>query len=314
MNRLACALLLPLAACRAPVPEPVEVLEPASEAGRPASTPLPGSGREVRVPKPLRVGILPVFSAEELAESYAPFLSYLGEALSTEVELRVSEDYRSMVDQVANGAVDLVQLAPVAYVLAKERAPDLDLLATNISEGSSSYSSYIVARTDSTIETADDLRGKRFGFVDRDSTSGYVYPYAFLIEQGIDPERDFGAVVMTRRHDLAVEALLRGEIDAAATFSGALLNAASRGEPVERLKIVAKTGRVPYDAWCARGDLDPLVRARLRAALLGLSTRTPRGRAILGPLQPMNAFAPATDAAFGETRKRRAMLDQVRHR
>src|SRR5206468_2370748 len=81
--------------------------------------------------------------------------------------------------------------APLAYVVAKAKDPSIELIATNIEEGSSTYSGYILVRGDSPIVTAADFKQKRFGFVDVESTSGFLYAYAFFLEQGILPERDF---------------------------------------------------------------------------------------------------------------------------
>jgi ABC-type phosphate/phosphonate transport system substrate-binding protein len=114
---------------------------------------------------------------------------------------------------------------------------------------------------------------------------------------------------MTKRHDLAIEALLRGDIDGAATFSGALLNAESLGLDSERLRIVAKTGRIPYDAWCVRGALAPGVKQRIQDALLQLSTRTLKGRKVLAPIRSINGFTHANDASYDEIRRLKHLVD-----
>jgi phosphate/phosphite/phosphonate ABC transporter binding protein len=264
------------------------------------------------LPPRLVLGLMPIYGPDELLAAYAPLARYLGEQLGVPVQLVASTDYPSMVDDVLNARVDLVELAPLAYVMAKAHMPGLDLLVTNISEGSSTYSGYIVARADAEFRTVQDFRGRRFGFVDLDSSSGYLYPYAFFVEQGLRPERDFKQIIMTKRHDLAIEALLKGEIDATGTFSAALLNASAQGLDVNQLRIVARTGRIPYDAWCAQERLDPSVRRRLKQALLQLSTRTVAGRKILEPLKPLNGFGPATDAMYEEIRKMKASVDLAR--
>jgi phosphate/phosphite/phosphonate ABC transporter binding protein len=305
MKRVAGSVLLLLFACRARAPEPPSTPE---DEVRPALKPeeLPS------VPHPLRMGLLPIFQPEELVKTYTPLAAYLGEALLTEVKIETSPDYASMVDRVLRQEVDLVQLAPLAYVVAKAKDHSLSLIATNISEGSSTYSGYILARADSPIRSVEDFRGKRFGFVDVDSTTGYLYPYAFFLEQGILPERDFKEVVMAKRHDLVIEELVTGKVDGAATFSGALLNAEAKGFDTDRIRIIAKTGRVPYDAWCTRGNLDPKVRDRIEAALLGLSTRSASGRKILAPLHSINGFARTNDAAYDDIRRVKRLVDAAR--
>jgi phosphate/phosphite/phosphonate ABC transporter binding protein len=311
MKRLRPIALLAAVAlgCRARAPEPNPDLAVAA-AGDAFALPLP---RTVKIPSRLMLGVLPVFEPDQMIETYRPLAAYLGRELGTEVEIELTDTYEQLIDAVVRGEIDIAQLAPLTYVVAKERESSLTLIATNIAEGSSTYSGYILTKSDAQIQSAADFRGMRFGFVDYDSSSGYLYPYAFFLEQGILPERDFKSVVMTKRHDLAIEALLRGEIDGAATFSGALLNAEARGLDVERVHIVAKTGRIPYDAWCVRGSLDKGLHAMIQRALLALSTRTIAGRRILGPLKVINGFATTNDAAYDEVRRLKHLVDDARN-
>jgi phosphate/phosphite/phosphonate ABC transporter binding protein len=299
------ALALGFAACRARAPEPSGEIDERIGV-------MPKAEGVTNVPPRLVLGLLPIFEPDELIQAYAPFAKYLGDELGTKVEVKLSTDYQGMVEMVLEHQVDLVQLAPLAYVVAKAKDDSISLLATNISEGSSTYSGYILVRADSPIQRATDFRGKRFGFVELESTTGYLYPYAFFLEQGILPERDFKEVVMAKRHDLVIEELMSGRVDGAATFSGALLNAESKGVDTDRLRIVAKTGRVPYDAWCVRGGLDLAIRDRITSSLLKLSTRTLAGRKILTPLRSINGFASTTDASYDDVRRLKKLVDAAR--
>lgn len=299
-------LLLALTSCRSRAPEPDPSVLRASEHDR-AAIPQKTPG----MPRPLRLGLVPVFKPEEMALAFAPLASYLGEQLQTVVEIKVSPSYEESIALVADDGVDLVQLAPLAYVKAKERSPSLELLATNISEGSSSYSGYILTRAKDDIRSLEDLRGKRIGFVDEASASGYLLAYGFLLDHGIDPTTYFSELRMTKRHDLVISGLIEGKHDAAATFSGALLNAEANGLDVYQVEILAKTGRIPYDAWCVSGKLAPAVRARIRDVLLSLSTRTKEGRDRLAPLKSINAFTRVDDSAYDEIRRVKRVVEEA---
>jgi phosphate/phosphite/phosphonate ABC transporter binding protein len=304
---LAATFVVISAGCRARAPVPdYEPLDRAPKA-RAESDRLPPLRDH---PQKLVLGILPIFAPAEMAIAYAPLASYLGEKLGSHVETVLSPDYPSMVDRVVKGEIDLVQLAPLAYVVAKKRAPSLEMLVTNISEGSSTYSGYILARAGG-VTTLEGLRGKRFGFVDRDSASGYLYPYAFLLDHGVDPQKYFREIVWTQRHDLALANLAEGKIDATATFSGALDNAEAHGIDVEKLMIIAKTGRIPYDAWCVRADLAGPIKDHIKVALLSLSMRTVEGRRILGPLRSINGFAPGDDTIYDPLRRVKVLVDSA---
>lgn len=308
MKRVAALLfsLSILAACRARSPEP----SPSLLVSKDASDSLRGAPPDA-VPRPLRLGLIPVFRPNEMVEAYAPLAAYLGSELGTVVEVTIDESYEKMVERVAAGGVEVVQLSPLAYVWAKEQAPSLDLLATNISDGSSTYSGFLLVRSNSGIDTLGALRGKKIGFVDERSASGYLYAYAFFLDHGIDPAQFFSDRVMTGRHDLVVSGLVEGKFDVAATFAGALYNAEKNGTNIDNIEIIAKTGRIPYDAWCARGDLPASVRLRIRDALLALSSRTREGREKLAPLQSINAFTEIEDSAYDEIRHVKQTVEEA---
>lgn len=296
-----------LGGCRARAPEPTVEAPITSSTAPLLEIELPLTD----VPERLRFSITPVFAPAELAVAYAPLAAHLGEALGTEVELLTPPDYHSAMESVLRGEADLVELTPLAYVIAKQKMPSLELLVTNISEGSSTYSGYLLARAGTNIRTIADLRGKTLGFISEESTSGYLYPYAFFLDQGIDPQSYFKRIVMLGHHDSALDALGRGEVDVAATFSGALLHAEGQGLRTEQLEIVAKTGRIPYDAWAVRGELPLAVKRRLEKTLLDLNTRTAQGRRVLGPLRSINGFAEAGDSMYDDVRRVKKLVDQA---
>jgi phosphate/phosphite/phosphonate ABC transporter binding protein len=299
-------LALSIAACTVPPPVPdPRILD--ADAGTFADT-----STLTGVPNPLILGIMPIFHPDEMIRTFSPLASHLGTGLDTTVELRLSETYDETVDLLVDGKIDVAQLSPVSYVVAKKRNPSLRLIATNISDGSLTYSGYVIARSELRIRNVDDLRGIRFGFVDEQSASGYLYPYAFLLSERLDPRTDFKEVVMTGRHDTLLRYLASGRIEAGATFSGTLLQGERLGIDTEQIEIVAKTGRIPYDAWVVRADLHPTVIARIAASLFRLSTRDAEGRRILGPLRSINAFAPVEDRHYDDVRAVAAALERVR--
>lgn len=262
---------------RAPVPRP--------KAPEPRPDLDPG-----QVPRPLLLGLMPVLEPEAMRARFAPFADHLGRALGTTVELRIAESYTAAIEAAVRGEVHVAQLSPVAFVAAKRDSPALFPLATNISEGSSMYSGYLVAQRRLRITRSRDLVGLRIGFVDERSASGYLYPYAFLLEQDIDP-RSHMRPTLLGRHDRIIDALAADEIDVGATFSGALNYAELRGVDTRGLEIVAKTGRIPHDTWVANPRLPEGLLRTVQYVLLDLSTRTKEGRRVLEPIRSINAFA-----------------------
>lgn len=254
-------------------------------------------------PKRLRFAVTPFADDDTLRREYSPMAEYLSRTLGLPVDLEIAASYGGVVAQIVAGQVHLAVLSPLVYVEAKAASPSLVVLATPIAEGAPSYASYIVALASSGITDLEHLRGKRLAFVDPFSTSGYVYPMAMLREHGLEPETFLKSYVFAGNHTRVVELVLAGEVDAGATYATAVRSFTGDARAVQELQIVAKTGRIPYDAYCALGSLDADLIASLRAAFLGLSTRTDEGREVLAGKLSINGFVEVQDSHYDEVRR-----------
>jgi phosphate/phosphite/phosphonate ABC transporter binding protein len=294
MRRL--ALLALMAACSACPREssPPGVREPAAPA-------IPEGGTER--PAKLIVGLTPFLPEPKLKREFTPLVDYLGARLGVPTELVRADSYADIAQRLSRREVHLAVLSPMAYVVAKRDSPDLVLLATQIADGASTYAGYVVVRDDARLDRIDDLRGKRFAFIDRNSASGYLYPLAYLQAAGIRPERFFSSMVFAGNHEHALALLVGREVDAAAVASPVLRMTQDELPETRRLKILAKTGRIPFDAYCASPRLAQSVVNELRAALLALNTRTDEGRRVLAGIASINGFVAVGDDHYDEVRR-----------
>ncbi|MBM4776077.1 MAG: phosphate/phosphite/phosphonate ABC transporter substrate-binding protein [Archangiaceae bacterium] len=250
----------------------------------------------------LRLLVPPVLERESVEKAYAKLDEYLSRQLGVPVELMIGESYDDVVSRTGANDFDAVMLSPYTYALAMEKQR-LPCLVQMIGDGSATAAGYIVVRDDSPIRSIADLPGARFGFVDRASTSGYVYAIKVLRDNGIDPHKHLGSMEFLGNHEAVLQALLDGRIDAGATYQGSL-TALRRSKDIDPLsfRIIAKTERTPRDILCVRADLPEVVRAELQRLLLVLTVRDRLGREILSPMS-VNGFQPPDDAAYDGVRK-----------
>lgn len=260
-------------------------------------------------PAKLIVGLTPFLPEPELRREFAPLLDYLGAKVGLPVEILKAESYVATTRLFTDYKVHVAVLAPFAYVRAKRDHPDLILLATHIADGSSTYASYIVSRDDAPYNSVEDLRGKRFMYNDRASASGYLYPLAYMQALGIVPEKFFRSLGFAGNHQKVIDSVLKGDADAGAVASTVLTMMRNENPEARRLKILAKTGRIPYDAYCASPRLDQALVDQLRAALLDLSTRTEEGRRVLQGLSSINGFVAVGDDHYDEVRRVARMVE-----
>jgi phosphonate transport system substrate-binding protein len=128
----------------------------------------------------------------------------------------ISSSYQETVEQLKTGKLDFAVLSPLNLVLA-EREMDLKVLLKKIYGNSEFYYSAILVAQKSKIKTLKDLKGKKIAFVDLKSASGHLYPHAMLKHAGVDWGEIEAKFLGT--HVKAVEALLKGEVDAAAVWA-----------------------------------------------------------------------------------------------
>ncbi len=255
-------------------------------------------------------GMTPIFDVESTRARFSPLAELLASKLGLRVTVRVTDSYDELVEELKAGRVDLVKLSPLAYVKARERVRDLKLLATQVANGSTDYSSYLVALAPSLapdkqpkkrLTPREKLLGKRVCFADKGSTSGYLFPLAWMSKHGIDPQADLREIHFGGSHLDCLKGLFDGRWDVAATWAGAIRAAredqAARqaGVDVGEIMIVAKTGRIPYDAWCVRPGLSPALAARIERVLESTSTLTQEGRRALAPTLGINGWVLQTE-------------------
>jgi phosphonate transport system substrate-binding protein len=238
----------------------------------------PGPGGDAPGPeaRPVRVVALSqltygvsTFTNEDVASAAESLRLYLQQKLAIPVRLRVAEPYRELPALLEAGAVDVAQIAPLAYVRLRD-ARRVRGLATMIVGGNPTYLGHLYVREDAPLRRLEDLRGRRVAYVSHESTSGYLFPRALFESRGIDPDRFFGEVRFYGSHSAVAEAVLSGAADAGAAFDFAS-DWASMQLATERpagLRVLAKTARIPNDCAAARSGLDEGTAGAIQAALL----------------------------------------------
>lgn len=306
MRRAVLPLVLwMLAACGG---ESATTTEPATALNRPAPLVPAGCVPGTMYPDSLHVGSIPYMGTEVADKVFPDIAAGLTGELGMPVEWITGADYEAAVDLLISGKVDVASLSPLAYVKAREKIPCLKLLAMQVSRGDTRYSSFILVRKDRGITSVKQLDGKRIGFVSLTSASGYLFPMATLLHAGLDPDRIRKNAVFLDAHPKVIEAVVAGEIDAGATFFGAVEAARAERVDIGVLRVLALSGRIPFDAVVARPEMDPDLARRVRDAFLGLNTTTDRGRAALGHRLQINGWVLSSEDFYAPVRETLALV------
>jgi phosphonate transport system substrate-binding protein len=156
------------------------------------------------------------------------------------------------------------------------------------------YKGQFIASAASGIKGFADLKGKTFCFVDPNSTSGYILPSIVLRGKGINPDKDFKAVVNAGGHDKVAIGVYDGTCDAGVTFVNALTDAsynlkAKFADIEQKVTIFAVTDRIPNDGMQVSKDLPAAIKDVVITAMLAMA-KDPGGVSMLTSLYNYNAL------------------------
>jgi phosphonate transport system substrate-binding protein len=167
----------------------------------------------------------------------------------------------------------------------------------------------VIARADSGIERLEDLRGKRFAWVDPTSTSGYLFPRALLQEHGLVPDAAFAQQVFAGGHDKVALAVLQRQVDGGAMGKDSLQRVTSiYPTALEETRVLEDTPDIPNDGVAFRSGLPPEIVERTREALLRISARE-EGQKLFEEAIGTRGVAPTNDAAYEPVRRAASVLN-----
>ena len=238
----------------------------------------------------LRVTAIPDESPTELARKAAPLTKYLEERLGMKVEFTPVTDYAAAVEALVNRKVDLAWFGGFTFVQAQLRSGGKAVPIAQREEDEKFRSVFITG--DPAIRQLSDLKGKDVSFGSQSSTSGHLMPRSFLLQAGVDPDRDFRRVAYSGAHDATIAAVAAGKVQAGA-LNISVWERFVAEKKVDTGKVIAFYTTPPYYDynWTVHADMPVALRDKLTQALLSLSRGNPAGREILD-LQRATRFVP----------------------
>jgi len=231
--------------------------------------------------QPFKVTTIPEEAATEQTRKFGPIARYLEKSLGRKVEFTPVTDYPAAVEALVNKQVDLVWFGGFTHVQAQIRSGG-KIIPIAQREEDTQFRSVFITLADSGIKALADLKGRQVSFGSQSSTSGHLMPRNFLLEAGLNPEKDFKRVAYSGAHDATIASVVSGRVDAAA------LDITVWRKFVDEKKVDTSKVSVFYTTppfynynWSVHADMPAELRERLTKALLSLSMDTAEGKEIL---------------------------------
>lgn len=249
----------------------------------------------------VRLGVLAPRGELKAQTRWDELVNYLEQETGHQVKL-VPLPPPQVFNAAQQGQVELV-LSHSPHTVQLEEKLGATVMATLNKKDGPRFGGVIIARKDSGIKTAGDLRGKNvMSLKFRAAAGAYIFQTYHLMSRGIDPHKDFGNLREGKKQDDLVLAVNNGLIDAAFVRTGLLENMHKEGKiNIDDFQIVdqqtssdfslARTTAL-YPEWClsALPVLDQKITDQFKSAVINLAPEhhAARSAGIKGFVEPVS--------------------------
>jgi len=251
------------------------------------------------------IGLIPEINIFQQMERFKPLSKYLSEQTGKTVRITVLTRYGNIIENFENHRLDGAFFGSFTGALAIQKLGVVPLARPINLNGRSTYAGLIFVRRNSGIKNAAAMRGKRFAFVERATSAGYIFPLAYLHAQGVkDVDAFLGESYFAGSHDASIYAVLQGKANIGAAKDSVYDWVQNKEPRVDKeLLILARSEEFPSNGLGVRKDMDASLKAKLKLALLHLQD-SPQGLKVLEALRfkrfietKVEDYQPVFDAA-----------------
>jgi phosphonate transport system substrate-binding protein len=248
--------------------------------------------------KTILIGLIPEQNIFKQVERYEPLADYLSGKTGVRINLKILPRYGNIISNFRTGGLDGAFFGSFTYTLAHETLGVSVIARPLASDNTSTYHGLLFVRKDSGIRTIADMKGKRFAFVDKATTAGYLLPLEYFHEHGVKNFRTyFRETYFAGTHEDAILDVLNGKTDVGAAKNTVFQRMAEKDRRImKELVILERSPDVPENGLALKKDIEETLRERFRAALLTMHD-DPEGKKVLERFGAIK-FIPTTDRDY----------------
>jgi phosphonate transport system substrate-binding protein len=259
----------------------------------------------IKPPAAVTYAYLPQYSHTVSYQRHHRLVEYLSQATGLTVRQVFPDTFDEHMNMVGRGEIDISFSNPFVYVQIAGRYGARAFARIVEGDGEINFRGQVICRADHPkIKTAADLKGKRLIAVDPYSAGGYLYPWAWLLEQGLR-KKDFSEIAFAPgpggKQEKVVMAVYSGKYDLGLIRERTLDILADKID-LKQIRVLAHSRWYPGWVYAARRGLDPAILAKIKEALLALDRKKPEHRQILEKAR-FTEILPAADADYEAVRR-----------
>ncbi len=173
-----------------------------------------------KVQPEFRIGFLGDEAAQDILTRNTCLKDYVEAAYGVPAKMFTFKDYAGTMESMLGGNLDYAWFGASGYAGMYLQNPDavVPVMTRMQPSGDTGYYSVMVARKDSGIKTLEDTKGKKLGFADPNSTSGYLIPSIELVDKVGELDKYFASTQFMGGHENGVLGVLNKDVDVAVTW------------------------------------------------------------------------------------------------
>ena len=217
--------------------------------------------------------------------------------------------------QLNGGNIQIGWICGLPYVRQADQIDStIELLAAPVMlderyQGRPIYFSDVVVRQDSPVQTFADLQGATWAYNEPGSQSGYNVTRYYLARLG-HAAGYFGRVVRAGAHQMALQMVLNGDVNASAIDSTVLEFELQRQPQIARqIRIIDTFGPSPVPPWVIQKSVPEPLKQALRQLLVEMG-EDEEGQAILAQWD-ISRFVAVSDSDYNPIREMAQVAEQV---
>jgi len=230
----------------------------------------------------LHIGLIPEHNIFDQKKRYDPLAAYLFKKTGIKIDLNILSRYGNIIDNFIDMDLEGAFFGSFTGALALRKLNVEPCARPEWVDGTSTYYGLIFVRKDSEIRNGADMKGKRFVFVDKATTAGWLLPMYYFKTHGIDDYRSFfRETYFAGTHEGAIHDVLEKRADIGAAKNTVFYRLAATDPRIkDELTILARSPKVPANGLCFKSDLDGSVKRKIKETLLGMD-RDEEGKEVL---------------------------------
>lgn len=231
---------------------------------------------------------------------YQPLADYLAERLGkfgvTSGDVHVAADLGEMANLLKSGEVDIYFDSPYPSMIVSTQSGAEPVLR-RWKGGVSEYYTVFFTMKDRGITSLEDLKGKKLGFDEVSSTSGYMLPMAMLLEAGLNPQEQASATstvspdevgyVFSGDDENTIQWVISGKVDAGAIDIGTFMEIPEVSR--EAMVVLAESEKVARHIVLLRSGMKPEMVEAIKTILIEMD-QTPEAKEVLEQFEETSKF------------------------